>query len=59
MNSINNDETLEQAARRLVIIAEDLTRRFVANEVVLPICLPNSIQAARLILERFEREVRE
>lgn len=48
------DETLEQAAQRLEIIARDLRRRFVGNECVLPISLPNGIAAARLILDRLE-----
>lgn len=49
-------ETLEQAAQRLRIIADDLCRRFDGNRVVLPIALPNSIEAMRMILVRLELE---
>lgn len=47
-----SDETLEQAADRLIIIAQDIKRRFNGNEVVLPVALPNSLHAAMLILDR-------
>lgn len=52
-----NDETLSQAARRLGIIADDIAHRFTASGLlVAPLGLPNSIAAARLILDRLERE---
>ena len=52
------DENAYQAAQRLVIIAQDIERRFdpVDGSIWVPLGLPNCIEAMRLILDRLERE---
>lgn len=48
------EETLEEAAERLVIVVADLARRYSGDTCVSPIAAPNGISAARLILDKLE-----